>query len=103
MEVGGATIIAESGPRFADTRGSSRGEVRERGKALQEAMPVSFDTDDLGLLQHDLRDEDLIRVARLAPGEIPAVLTEPLHQAAFEAQALRLRVGDGLGVHRRTR
>src|SRR5438093_12313952 len=49
-------------------------------------MVLGNDPVHLGLLEHDLRNEDLVRIGSLSPGEVPAVLPVPFQQARLKAQ-----------------
>ena len=103
MQVCCAPIIAEAGPCVADAFRARGGQMLDGGEAVEEAVPVAFDPGDLGLLQHHFGHEHLVRIAGAAPRQVPAMLAEPRHETALEAEAVRPRIGDGLGAHRRTR
>jgi hypothetical protein len=45
---------------------------------------IGLHPDDLSLLQHELGDQDVVRVPGAAPGEIAAVTAEPAEQSAAE-------------------
>src|SRR5204863_8443467 len=60
-------------------RQASRG-----GEALQEFLVVRDHGLGASLLQHDLRNQDLVRVAGLAPGEIPLCDVVPCGQPGRE-------------------
>ena len=59
-----------------------RGEI---GEAREETLIVGNDRGDLGLLEHDLRQPDAVRIARILPGQIvAAVATLPRDDAGGE-------------------
>ena len=84
VEVAGARVVAEALPCFADLTRPRAREVGEGREALEEAIVVAEDARDLRLLEHQLRDEDAIRVARLTPGQIAAMRSVPGPQPTAE-------------------
>ena len=72
------------------------GKVIYRRKAFQEAFPVGNDGGDLRLLEHDLGDEDVVRVGRAPPRQVAAVRVVPPQQLAPERAALGGRGQRGL-------
>jgi hypothetical protein len=84
VEISRASIIAEALPRpkdFVFRSFCERGDIR---KSAQPFMIVRNDGGDLRLLEHDFRDEDCVRIAGLAPGEIAAITAMPIDQSAPE-------------------
>jgi hypothetical protein len=71
VQISGAAVVAEARP-FAE-HGTERrgGQGPERGKAPDESVERRRDPRGLGLLQHHLGDEHLVRIARPAPRQIP--------------------------------
>ena len=63
MQVAGARIVAESGPRLEHIIERRRRELFDRGEALEEAGIVRRHGADRGLLQHDLGEPDPIRIS----------------------------------------
>ena len=55
---------------------------------------------DLRLLQHDLGDEDVVRVVGLAPRQIAAVAAVPRQQPLAESAAIGAAAGIGSGAPR---
>ena len=88
LQAPGADVVAERIPRrrhFVFRR------VREHfhRRILVEPFGVlRQDAIDLRLLQHDFRDEDVIRVGGLAPRQIAAVAAIPRQQPLTEAAAI---------------
>ena len=87
-------VVAQPRPQADHRRRSRRGAGRRRGEGGQEALVVRHDAVDLGLLQHDLGDEDRPGVTGVPPGQVAPVLLAPLQQAAPEAP-------DPVGLERR--
>src|SRR6266540_3881735 len=83
VEVEPPTVVAEALPGSDDLRRRGRRE-HLGGRPAVEPLEVSRDDAlDLGLLQHHLRDEDGVRVARPAPGQVTSVLREPGEQGSL--------------------
>lgn len=59
-------------------------EVAERRVGVEKPVIERFDPTDLGLLEHELRYQNTIRVAGSSPGQIPARSLEPGHDQATE-------------------
>jgi hypothetical protein len=49
---------------------------------LEKSMIVGLHSRDLGLLQHELRHDDTIRVSGPPPGQVAAVAAKPPEQVA---------------------
>ena len=84
VQMASACVIAESLPRVQDVifRGSGQG-----GKIGEPTEPVIIIWDngsDLCLLEHELGDEDAVRIAGLAPGKIAAMATMPAKKRLAE-------------------
>jgi hypothetical protein len=62
------------------------GEIRE---AAHPSIIIRNDSGDLGLLQHELGNEDRVRIAGAAPGKIAAVLAIPRDEGAAERGGVR--------------
>jgi hypothetical protein len=58
---------------------------------LEKSMIVGLRSRDLGLLQHELRHDDAIRVSGPPPGQIAAVAAKPPEQVAAKLGS----VGEG--------
>jgi len=77
VEISGTSVITEALPRAKHLvfRGPcQRGEI---GKRAEPLVIVRDDSGDLSLLQHELGDENCVRIAGPAPGEIPSMLSMP--------------------------
>jgi hypothetical protein len=84
VEITSARVVAETLPGVEDVRfcrGSERGEIRE---ALEPTAVVGDHRRDLCLLQHQLRDEHRVRIARVTPWKIAAMLAIPGNDTAAE-------------------
>ena len=77
VQAHGATVVAHAGPEADDVGGLGVGQRPERGKRFEEGVVLRDDALDLSLLEHDLRDEDGIRVGDAAPGEDASVARVP--------------------------
>src|SRR5262249_54006120 len=86
-----ADVVAKRVPRFDDVRFGRLGE-RMEGRIADEPFFVLWQhAIDLRLLEHHLRDEDAIRVAGFAPGQVASVLAVPTEEAAAKPLAKRRR------------
>src|SRR5499425_2145242 len=92
VQAAGAAVVAEGTPRLRHLSRAGLRELREGGIAREELVILGDDAIHLRLLQHDLRDEHAIGLARAAPREIASVASVPGEEAAVEG-ALRRRVG----------
>jgi hypothetical protein len=89
-----AAVVSESAPLLKDL-GERRGcERAERRKGFQERTVLRHDPLDLRLLEHHLRNQNTVRIARLPPRERvpPSLFVVGVHQAA-ERGDLHSRVG----------
>lgn len=103
VQIPGAPVIPQTGPRgedFAQRRGSEGLEGGERGEEEGESLQHPR---DLGLLEHELRDEGDVGVAgRGPPGERAGGSLEPAGEGTGEDDGL-VGVMGGHGVPARTR
>jgi len=83
-KVSSARIIAEALPGVQDFLFGSPRQGGEIGKAPHPFIIIRDDGRDLGLLEHELRDEDGVGIAGAAPGKIAAVATVPGEEGAPE-------------------
>ena len=77
-----AGLIAESLPGVVDgsfLRPRERGKIRE---AIEPALIVGNNGRDLGLLEHEFRDQNRVGVVGATPWKIPTPEPEPTVQAA---------------------
>ena len=77
MEIAGSRIIAQALPGVQYVRFSRRGKRADSGETAQPPIIVRNDGSDLGLLEHDFGNENGVRIAGLAPGEIAFAFMEP--------------------------
>src|SRR5262249_14231693 len=82
----GAQVVAKALPGTDGFRPRRAGQVAESRKAFEPGVPFGNDAIDLRLLEHDLGDENGVRVARAAPGQVARVLAIPRHQALLNAR-----------------
>ena len=85
VKVHRADVVAEGVPRPRDVGDVGCRQRLERGVAPEELVVLRDHAVHLGLLEHDLRDQDVIGVARPPPGQVPLVAPVPPQQALAEA------------------
>ena len=84
MKIAGPRVVAETLPRVEDVTFRS---PSQRAKIREPAEPLIIIRDNggnLGLLEHELGDENGVGIARVTPGKIPAVLAIPAAQRTDE-------------------
>ncbi len=84
MKVGGPPIVSKTLPALPHHPRGGGGEGVDVRVLVEEAGVEALDPADLGLLEHELRNEDPVRVAGPAPGQVATVLPEPGHDEATE-------------------
>ena len=77
MKISRSHIVTEAFPGAQNLRFSRTGKRADGGKPAQPSIIVSDDGSRLGLLEHDFGNENGVRIAGLAPGEIALALVEP--------------------------
>ena len=80
MKISRASVIAEPLPRAKYLVFGSAGQAGEIGKSAQPLLIIGNDRGDLRLLEHELGDENCVRIAGPAPGEIAPVISIPTQQ-----------------------
>ena len=80
-----ADVVAKRPPRLRDVVFGGGGQRLERRVLAKPFVIFRQDAIDLRLLQHHFGDEDVIRVARPAPGKVAAVAVVPAKKRAAEA------------------
>src|SRR5437667_12788236 len=96
MEIPGAGIIAQAIPRVPHRLRPRARERLEIGKALEKPRIVLRHAADLRLLQHHFRDEHAVRIARLAPRQVPRGAGVPGEELLRNClRALRFSAGGG--------
>ena len=98
VQADGAAVVPHPGPEADDIGGLGVGERAECGEGVEEGAVLGDDALHLGLLEHDLRDEDGVRVGDAAPGEDAGVARVPggngvVEGAGVDHHATRLRAG----------
>src|SRR4029077_9086858 len=104
VQADGPAVVAEPLPRNDHLCSRSTGQRLDGRPALEPRLPARDDAIDLRLLQHHLADEDGVRVAGVAPGQIATVRLEPgqelllhgwsLEPAGADAPVRSLREGN---------
>ena len=97
MEVRGPIVVPQPVPALPHCRRGSGRQRLDRGIAIEESLIVGLDAGDLGLLKHEFRDEDAIRIAGSPPGQIAAVPAEPAKQSSAEVDGLSRAYGKARG------
>lgn len=83
-QISSAGVVAEALPGVKDIifRGGSEG--GEIGEAAEPLLKIGDDGRDLGLLEHELGDEDRVGIGGSAPGKIASVFAIPVEERAPE-------------------
>jgi len=77
VKISRSRIITEAFPGAQNLRFSRDGKRADGGKPAQPPIIVRDDGSSLGLLEHDFGNENGVRMAGLAPGEIAFAFVEP--------------------------
>ena len=72
MQIARPRVVAEAGPEFEYRFKRRRRQFGDAREAIEKALVVGNDRTHLRLLQHDLRQPDAIRIARVLPRQIVA-------------------------------
>src|SRR3990172_11951500 len=81
VESDGPDVVSEGPPGCLDVPDRGAGQLLDRGVLSKELLVLRDDPIDLGLLEHDLRDQDLVRVGGLPPGKVAPVARIPAEEA----------------------
>ena len=91
----GTAVVAKTLPCLKHIGSRSRSQGVNRWKSRHKARPIALHPRYLRLLQHDLRDQNGVRVARIAPRKIAveliAALPHTLNKALARGNALPRR------------
>src|SRR5688500_11247870 len=101
MQVSRSRVVPESGPRLHHASWSRPRDAGEGRKPPQKTVVPLEHARDLSLLQHQLGDENAIRIARVPPGEVAAVGAKPAAKPPPVLTALVIRDARGAGKARR--
>ena len=83
-EISGSVVVAEPLPGVKDVIFGSGGEGGEIGEAAEPLIIISDDGSYLGLLEHELGDEDGVGIGAMAPGKIAEIFAVPGKERAPE-------------------
>ena len=83
-QISGPGIIAQALPGVENIGFRGGGETRDITEPPQPVIIVRDDGSDLGLLEHELRDEDRVGIGGSAPGKIAGVFAIPADERAPE-------------------
>lgn len=81
-------VIPEALPPMEDLIFRSSSDRREIGEAAEPLIIIRDNSGNLCLLEHELRDEDCVRIVGATPGEVPAVAAIPIAQRAAKLISL---------------
>jgi hypothetical protein len=84
MQVASPRVIAESLPRVEAVTFRSPGQGGEIWEAAEPLIIIRDNGGNLSLLEHELRDEDGVGIASLAPGQGAAMAAIPTQKRAME-------------------
>lgn len=75
-------------------------EARKGGETLHPAVVIRQDGNDLRLLQHELGNQNRVRIARMPPGQIAAFAFKPINEIAAKRGFLQnVRMPQALTTH----
>jgi len=90
MQIASSRVIAKSLPRVEDVTFRSPGQGGEIWEAAEPLIIIWDNGGNLSLLEHELRNEDGVGIASLAPGQGAAMAAIPTQKRAMErADVLR--------------
>ena len=98
VQVAGASVVAKSLPGVEDIVLRSACQRGEVGEAPEPGVIIRAHGSDCCLLQHELGDEDCVRIVGAAPGEIPPVIAIPANKRATKSRKVFWR-SHGLGTN----
>lgn len=84
MQIASSRVIAKSLPRVEDVTLRSPGQGGEIWEAAEPFIIIRDNGGNLSLLEHELRNEDGVRIASLAPGQGAAMAAIPTQKRAME-------------------
>jgi hypothetical protein len=84
MQIASPRVIAEALPRAEDVTFRGPGEGGEIGKVAEPLIIIRDNGGNLSLLQHELGNDDGVRVPSLAPGEETTIRMIPTRQGRAE-------------------
>ena len=84
LQVSHPGIVAQPLPELVQQLGIRRGQRRQLRHGGQKAGIVALDGLHAGLLEHDLREPDVIGLPVLPPGQVPGVCGEPVRQNLYQ-------------------
>ena len=84
VKISCASIVTKPLPGSKHVGVTTASECREVRKPAKPLIVIRDYSRDLGLLKHELRDNNAIRVASAAPGQVTTVAAIPVEQRAVE-------------------
>ena len=92
-------VVAKPFPGAEDIRLLGSGKGREIREALEPALVIRNHSRDLGLLEHEFRNHDRVRIVRATPGQVAALAPEPLLEEAAELARIERDLGFSRSRH----
>jgi hypothetical protein len=97
MKVGRAPVVSQTRPGGTHAARSRAGQNLKGGKPFEESVVKQLDPGNLGLLQHELRNYDRIRITGFSPRKLASPPSKPGEQSSFEREGVG---GRGFGHNR---
>jgi hypothetical protein len=92
VQIDCAPIVAQPLPALPHHGRWGGCQIFQGGISCQKAVVVPLHPHDLGLLQHELGDHDVVRIAGAPPGKVAPVPAEPAQQTPAERVRVKLQV-----------
>ncbi len=89
VKIPGPRVISQSGPGLKNLLPRGTGQISQCWEKGQEALVIGDDRLHPGLLEHELRDQDPVRVPIPAPGELSSMGRIPPEKSPLESGLLR--------------
>ena len=92
MEISRSAVIPQAAPQSHDVIQAGRSQGLNVRKPLQKPIEITHHRDHLGLLQHDFRQPNAVRVLGILPRQVvPAMHFLPRNDVLSKLQSLRRR------------
>ena len=95
-------VVTQPLPAVENAGARRKRESGEIGEAAQPLIIIREDSGDLGLLKHELGNEDRVGIAGAAPGKVAPVRAVPAHEKTTEAADVLWRGQAEANVQRST-
>jgi hypothetical protein len=84
VQIAGPAVISQPFPELENIVLVGSSEICDRGETGEESLEVRDDGNNRRLLQHDLADPDLVRIARLPPRQRTSDAPVPRSQSTVQ-------------------